>query len=134
MHMRCTGVLHKSLCTFHSAIRNGNKDLCNNTGRSRVQSQLMLQVCVARGVIVWELGRATSRDLGTENSQEGETELKGAARTLGLQFRCINLYAHTAPLSAQIEEWYVHKDLCTKGSLQNECDKTVIRSCICLME
>ena len=25
---------------------------------------------------------------------------------------CINLYAHTTPLSAQIAEWYVHKDLC----------------------
>ena len=26
----------------------------------------------------------------------------------------INLYAHTTQLSAQIAEWYVHKDLCNK--------------------
>ena len=29
-------------------------------------------VCVAHGVVAWELGRATSRDLGTENSRQGE--------------------------------------------------------------
>ena len=27
-------------------------------------------------------------------------------------FCCINFYAHATPLSAQIAEWYVHKDLC----------------------
>ena len=79
------------------------KDLCNKTVRSRVRFSLiqippavcrpLLQVCVAHGVIAWELGRAKSRDLGTENSRQGKTGLKGAARTRGLQFCCINLYA-----------------------------------------
>ena len=27
---------------------------------------------------------------------------------------CINLYAHTTPLSEQKTEWYVHKDFCNK--------------------
>ena len=39
-----------------------------------------LQVCVAHGVMAWELGRATSRDLGTENRlrilNEGRLGLK----------------------------------------------------------
>ena len=35
--------------------------------------------------------------------------LQGAARTRGVQ--CTNLYADTTPLSAQIAEWHVHKDL-----------------------
>ena len=61
-----------------------------------------LQVRVAHGVMAWELGRATSRDLGTENSPQGELGLKGAARTRGLQSCFINLYANTTPLSAQI--------------------------------
>ena len=74
-----------------------------------------LQVCVAHGVIAWELDRAKSSDLGTENSRQGEIGLKGAARTRRLQFCSINLYAHTTQLSAQIvPEWYVHKDLCNK--------------------
>ena len=74
----------------------------------------LLQICVALGVIAWELGRAKSSDLGTENSRQGKTGLKGAARTLGLQFCCINLYAHATPLSVQIAEWHVHKDLCNR--------------------
>ena len=27
---------------------------------------------------------------------------------------CINLYSHTTPVSAQVEEWYLHKDLFNK--------------------
>ena len=63
-----------------------------------------LRVCVAYGV-AWEVGRATSRELGTENSRQGGIWLKGAARTLRLQFCCMNLYAHTTQLSAQKAEW-----------------------------
>ena len=37
---------------------------------------------------------AKSRNLGTENSRHREIGLKGAAQTRGLQFCCINLYAH----------------------------------------
>ena len=62
---------------------------------------VQVQVCLAHGVIAWELGRAKSRDLGTENSQQGKTWLKGAARTRGIQFCCINLYAHATPLFAK---------------------------------
>ena len=31
-----------------------------------------------------------------------------------LRYCCINLYALTTPLSAQIAEWLVHKGLCNK--------------------
>ena len=73
-----------------------------------------IQVCVAHRVIAWEQGRAESRDLGTENSRHGESGPKGAARTRGLEFCCINLYAHTTPLSAQAAEWYVHQDFAAR--------------------
>ena len=51
-------------------------------------------------------------DLRTENSLQGEIGLEHALHTRGLQFCCIDLYAHATMLSAQIAEWYVHKDLC----------------------
>ena len=37
-----------------------------------------------------------------------------ASRRDGHWHCCINLYVHTTPLSAQIAEWYVHKELCSK--------------------
>ena len=60
----------------------------------------------------WELGRAKSRDLGTENSQKGEVGLKDAARTRGLQFCCTNFYAPATMPSAQMAEWHAHNDFC----------------------
>ena len=36
-----------------------------------------------------------------------------ASRRDGHWHCCINLYAHTTPPSAQIAEWYVHKELCS---------------------
>ena len=64
------------------------------------------QVCVAHGVLAWELGRAASRAerhaQETERSRQGEIGLTGAARTRGVLSRCIYLFAHTTLLPAQI--------------------------------
>ena len=69
---------------------------------------------MAHAVIARELGRATSRGLGTENARQGGIGLKGAARTRGLQFCRTSLYAHATPsgVSAQIAERHARKDLC----------------------
>ena len=37
-----------------------------------------LQVCVPHGVVAWELGRAKSCDLGSENSRQGKIVLSGS--------------------------------------------------------
>ena len=61
-----------------------------------------IQVCVAHGVIAWELGQAKSSELRTENFRQGEIGLKDANC-------CINLYVHITQLSVQsvqIAEWY----------------------------
>ena len=93
-----------------------HKSLCDKTVRSRVRSPQMPP-------IVTSLCSPRSYSLGTGPSQravtwglrildKGENGLKGAARTRGLQFCSINLYAHATQLSAQIAEWHVLKDLC----------------------
>ena len=49
-----------------------------------------LEVSVAHGVFAWELGRTTSRDLGTENSRPGENSPQWELRILdsGLKGGC----------------------------------------------
>ena len=78
----------------------------NKTAGSRARTPRMpppLQICAAHGVKAWELARAKSRDLGTDNYRQEEIGLKGAARTRGLQFCCIiNLNTNTTPLSVEI--------------------------------
>ena len=86
-------------------------DSISTDATRRYQFLKPLQVCAAHGVIAREVGRATSCDLGTENSRGRETGVKGATRTRGLQFCCINLYALTTPPSAQIAERHAHNDL-----------------------
>ena len=80
----------------------GRACLPRKTAWSRVRSHLMppaVTVLCSRWSYSRDLGRATSRDLGTENSRQGGIGLKGAARIRRLQFCCINHYAHTTPLS-----------------------------------
>ena len=59
-----------------------------------------LQVCVPHGVVAWELGRAKSCDLGSENSRQGKIVLSGSTRTRGVQFNSINFFADTSAICA----------------------------------
>ena len=103
-----TVLLHKSSCTYHSAI-------CVSTYHSALSTRPRgpglephecpppLQICAAHGVKAWELARAKSRDLGTDNYRQEEIGPQGAARTRGLHFCCIiNLNTNTTPLSVEI--------------------------------
>ena len=106
---------HKDLCNITTIIYLFllRKSVCNKAARSRVRSPLtppaVTSLC---GPWSYSLGTGPGQRAVTWGLRildkarlEGENGLKGAARTRGFQFCCINLYAHATPLSAQIAEW-----------------------------